>query len=620
MISSFRSIFALVVFLLTNLVGVFPFHILVPFPTSASSFSAKVNVSLRFCLPSTSCCTLHPSVPKPDVKPYIRWHRFPINFQTAPLIAVLLLLATRVLDGTDVRQGIVGTNGIEPIAIMALFMSLVRTGFSSSFHFLTCLKAYLSVSLDTTGLFRFLAFWVARKGGASGRKLYFYLYLFFFVSGVAVGNDPVILFGTPFLAYFSHVTGVVPPTAWIFAQFSAANMASAVLPPSNLTNLVLTSAFSISFITYAAHTVLPAIAAGAAVYPVLAFGLFASRDWIPRQLDVVALQDPISPASAEPPTSSDDVAASSTPASSARHVGHAPGVLKDKFGAIFGGVLLSLALIVLIGTSPLKIQVWEVTVPPALIMLARDIWHDRSRWRKEELPQEHSSTVQGQAAGPSDVELQPLSISTIPPHQESTAKEHQTLLSLISDLKQEKLPTLCSILPRLPFSLVLFAFCMFILVQALTTRGWVEVFAIWWTAWVRVCSKAGSGSAIVGAIGGMLLVSVLLCNLCGTNIGTTILLARVLQSWLETSASSGIAVSAGVKLGSIYALALGTNFGAFTFSFSASLAGLLWRDILRQKGIVVRQTQFALLNLPIIGVATISAAVVLVAEMYVVKP
>ena len=74
-----------------------------------------------------------------------------------------------------------------------------------------------------------------------------------------------------------------------------------------------------------------------------------------------------------------------------------------------------------------------------------------------------------------------------------------------------------------------------------------------------------------------------------------------------------------VRNGAIYALALGTNFGAVSFSFSASLAGLLWRDILAQKGILVRQKRFALTNLPVVGVAASTAAAVLVAEMYVVK-
>ena len=73
-----------------------------------------------------------------------------------------------------------------------------------------------------------------------------------------------------------------------------------------------------------------------------------------------------------------------------------------------------------------------------------------------------------------------------------------------------------------------------------------------------------------------------------------------------------------IRLGAIYALALGTNFGAYTFSFSASLAGLLWRDILKQKGFEVSQKRFAVSNLPVIGLAICVAGAVLIAEVYVV--
>lgn len=49
-------------------------------------------------------------------------------------------------------------------------------------------QAYISLSLDCTGLLRYMAFWVALKGGTSGRKLYLFFFLFFFFFGVIVGN------------------------------------------------------------------------------------------------------------------------------------------------------------------------------------------------------------------------------------------------------------------------------------------------------------------------------------------------------------------------------------------------------------------------------------------------
>jgi len=83
----------------------------------------------------------------------------------------------------------------------------------------------MTISLDAAGLFRFLAFWVANKGGSSGKRLYLYFWVFFLLLAVAVGNvgsvflfpfqvftltqDPVVLSGTPFLAYFTRITGYV---------------------------------------------------------------------------------------------------------------------------------------------------------------------------------------------------------------------------------------------------------------------------------------------------------------------------------------------------------------------------------------------------------------------------
>lgn len=51
--------------------------------------------------------------------------------------------------------------------------------------------------------------------------------------------------------------------------------------------------------------------------------------------------------------------------------------------------------------------------------------------------------------------------------------------------------------------------------------------------------------------------------------------------------------------------------GAVSFTFSASLAGLLWDTILRQKGIAIRQQTFALWNtVPILLMTGVGLAVV----------
>ena len=70
--------------------------------------------------------------------------------------------------------------------------------------------------------------------------------------------------------------------------------------------------------------------------------------------------------------------------------------------------------------------------------------------------------------------------------------------------------------------------------------------------------------------------------------------------------------------GTVFALALASNFGAFTLNFAASLAGLLWLGILKDHKIYVERLQFLVLNLPISFVSMLVASLVLVGQVYVV--
>jgi Na+/H+ antiporter NhaD/arsenite permease-like protein len=63
-------------------------------------------------------------------------------------------------------------------------------------------------------------------------------------------------------------------------------------------------------------------------------------------------------------------------------------------------------------------------------------------------------------------------------------------------------------------------------------------------------------------------------------------------------------------------MALGVNYGAFSVAFSASLAGLLWRDILSRKHIRVKGLDFATVNLPIIAIAMSVGCAILIGEVY----
>ena len=68
-----------------------------------------------------------------------------------------------------------GSDHISPLDIMIFFITL----------------AYIALSIDASGLIRYLAFKVLQKGGKAGRRLYFYLYAFFFaLATFIVGHSP----------------------------------------------------------------------------------------------------------------------------------------------------------------------------------------------------------------------------------------------------------------------------------------------------------------------------------------------------------------------------------------------------------------------------------------------
>ena len=64
-------------------------------------------------------------------------------------------------------------------------------------------------------------------------------------------------------------------------------------------------------------------------------------------------------------------------------------------------------------------------------------------------------------------------------------------------------------------------------------------------------------------------------------------------------------------------MAIGVNYGAFSTAFSASLAGLLWRDILRWEHIRVHGLEFARVNLPIIAISMMVGCTVPAGEVYI---
>ena len=110
-------------------------------------------------------------------------------------------------------------------------------------------------------------------------------------------------------------------------------------------------------------------------------------------------------------------------------------------------------------------------------------------------------------------------------------------------------------------------------------------------------------------------MGVLLCNTSGTDIGATILLTKIVRaaasSYVPPSSGPEVNMQAFLRSAAI-ALTIASNIGAVSFTFSASLAGLLWREISIQNGIHIRRKKtFAWWNLfPVTVMAVVSAEMV----------
>jgi hypothetical protein len=93
----------------SDIIVIFPFR--VPLPRVVASASRDVFVKLR----------IFPHTSEPLRRQYV-----PVNFLSGPMISVVFLLAVKAINCAVLKRGIIGADGVEPMSIMALFLSLVR--------------------------------------------------------------------------------------------------------------------------------------------------------------------------------------------------------------------------------------------------------------------------------------------------------------------------------------------------------------------------------------------------------------------------------------------------------------------------------------------------------------
>lgn len=359
-----------------------PFHIPIYIPRKISDLFEDGLGALRI-IPKRRY--RHPPLGEDDdngkIKPWIRLN-FPMNFVTAPLIADLFLLAILAIGRQEVHDGIIGADNISPIDIMAFFLTL----------------AYIAISIDASGLIRYLAFKVLQKGGKVGHRLFFYLYAFFFALGSFIGNDPIILSGTAFLAYMTRVSSnIIHPRAWIHTQFAISNVASAILVSSNPTNLVLAGAFNIKFIHYTANMIVPVVATAIVLFPFLLYIVFADKDLIPYSIKMHELPEeikakkPVNPniPHARGHVDGDEADLANNEEGKLLSLEEIMNPFLDKGGAAFGAVIMAATLVTVLAINAASTKsgahpVFWVTLPAAFVMFCWDIgfgWYHRKETR-----------------------------------------------------------------------------------------------------------------------------------------------------------------------------------------------------------------------------------------------
>ncbi|KND01194.1 hypothetical protein, variant [Spizellomyces punctatus DAOM BR117] len=254
-----------------------------------------------------------------------------LDIATAPIVGILVLLATTSINGLVLRDGIVGSeHGIQPYSVVLLIFAL----------------AYICISIDVTGFFEYVAFQVTKRGGSSGHRLFLYLFLLSTIMTIFTSNDVVVLTITPIVCYLTQETKT-DPKAYLVSTFIVCNIASLALYIGNPTNIIVAQAFRINFIQYSAWMGLPTLLAVGLAY-LMCFVVLRSH--IPVNIP-------------SPPPEAEE-----------RYQ------IRDRWGAFIGcAVLLACLLGLMIVPIFADVPVWMLTLPFGAIMIGKDMIMDLTR-------------------------------------------------------------------------------------------------------------------------------------------------------------------------------------------------------------------------------------------------
>lgn len=237
------------------------------------------------------------------------------TYWLATVFGAALLLIFGFISFSEVFAGLTSQDAINPLKILVLFISMT----------------VLSVFLDETGFFRYLANLVLKKAGGSQKKLFTAFFITVSVLTVFTSNDIIILTFTPFICYFAK-NAKINPVPYLVSEFVAANTASMLFIIGNPTNIYLATASGIDFLEYLSVMALPTLFAVIVAYAVMLLIFWKN------------LREPISGTEEK-------------------------AEIKDKPLLITGIVLLSLCTVLLAVSSYLGIEMWLIAFISAAALI-----------------------------------------------------------------------------------------------------------------------------------------------------------------------------------------------------------------------------------------------------------
>lgn len=460
------------------------------------------------------------------------WLALPLDFSTVPMMIVLILWAMQVLGIHDIWNALKGheDSNLKPYSIMILFFSL----------------AYMSLSLDVTGLFDFIACKAIGLSGGSGRRLFFIFFALSSLITIVSSNDIVILTLTPIICAMASSANLSLNSTYalLFSQFFAANVWSMLLFIGNPTNIVVAQAFDLDFIGYSRWMALPTLAAGLTCLLIL-YIIFS-------HLKAINLPITVAPQNAW-------------------------NNFVDLPGAIFGSIVFGICIIFIATSSVTKIPIWIVTLVGAGLMIAKDGYFDYRLYRlRKSSPRVDTVPLES---------LEPqrrLSSESIDLELDASEKEPSSIIAS-EEVAQRSLPSpaLPIVISRLPWKVAPFVIGVFILVEVMSITGLTGLFA---SLFSRAAGSSDSHASILVSVFLAGITSTVTCNIVN-NQPMTIMYTNVLLSPFLTIGPKSLR-------GAMFAVVIGSNLGG-NMTLVGALAGIMWKSILHDRGVPLSPGQFA---------------------------